>query len=592
MAMYMPIKAASNHALRFALGARVECNMGSAWEVGTVVAHFYTQEGFPQGTCVPYQVALDDGRLIFARQDEDSIIKALLKEPDPAPSMLPQRENRGAVLSSLTSAFLHLAWAFALMQFGEYVASGHVPFAMRFAAAEMVVDGRLTFDGFGVSALAASFAVVGLQARGPSSSEWLDRSGLRSRSGAPDAAAIVLHAVFTSVGKETFFRGAIPALATKLFPENPNAVAAGLVMSIVGYFILHPAEYAFFAAFSGFWFAIAAYYGGVMAAILACFFAQAGASVLYLRRPPQDEMPEVPEAPVAAHLAPAKEEARAEADQNVDAEEEWEPMPMLDPYLPRPENRRMVLRSFRASCVYLGASFILAHAGGYLFGGAGPLAATDARSGPTTHASNATDIALGVGFVTGGALSVVGFALASCMAIVGGLDVFSAPGSKGYLHESATAWLNQARISTKAKQPDRSAVLLTAIFTAVGHETFFRYALPAFVATLSKQKLLPDTEHASNYGLAASVFAYFLLHPYELSFFAAFAGSWFAIAAACGGLLAAIIASAASQVGASSLYFHALRRSARAASAASEESKTEGQGKRGTNPKKSSKKQR
>ena len=53
--------------LRFAIGARVECNCGQ-WKPGTIVKHFYVQSSFPEGMCVPYQVALDDGHHPLAHQ--------------------------------------------------------------------------------------------------------------------------------------------------------------------------------------------------------------------------------------------------------------------------------------------------------------------------------------------------------------------------------------------------------------------------------------------------------------------------------------------------------------------------------------------
>ena len=56
--------------LRFPIGTRVECNCGS-WKAGTIVKHFYTQKSFPEGMCVPYQVQLDDKKLIFAPADDD-----------------------------------------------------------------------------------------------------------------------------------------------------------------------------------------------------------------------------------------------------------------------------------------------------------------------------------------------------------------------------------------------------------------------------------------------------------------------------------------------------------------------------------------
>jgi len=61
--------------LRFKVGDRVECNCG-AWTVGTIVKLFYTQSSFPAGKCAPYQIRLDDGRLIYSPADEDRVIRA------------------------------------------------------------------------------------------------------------------------------------------------------------------------------------------------------------------------------------------------------------------------------------------------------------------------------------------------------------------------------------------------------------------------------------------------------------------------------------------------------------------------------------
>ena len=61
--------------LRFPIGTRVECNTGD-WVAGTVVKQFYVEKSrFAQGMCVPYQVKLDDGRVIFAPYDRDNIIR-------------------------------------------------------------------------------------------------------------------------------------------------------------------------------------------------------------------------------------------------------------------------------------------------------------------------------------------------------------------------------------------------------------------------------------------------------------------------------------------------------------------------------------
>ena len=58
------------------LGSRVECCVGKDhWEPGTVVALWYTEEGFPPGFYAPYQVELDMGNLIFAPDDSDRCIR-------------------------------------------------------------------------------------------------------------------------------------------------------------------------------------------------------------------------------------------------------------------------------------------------------------------------------------------------------------------------------------------------------------------------------------------------------------------------------------------------------------------------------------
>ena len=70
------------HMPRFPIGARVECNCG-AWKAGTVVRHFYRQKSFEEGVVAPYQVKLDDGKLIFAPADVDRVIRRLLPTADP-----------------------------------------------------------------------------------------------------------------------------------------------------------------------------------------------------------------------------------------------------------------------------------------------------------------------------------------------------------------------------------------------------------------------------------------------------------------------------------------------------------------------------
>jgi ankyrin repeat protein len=55
--------------LRFPIGGKVLCQTSNGWEPGTVVDHWYTQEGFPPNFFAPYQVQLDDGTLIFVPED-------------------------------------------------------------------------------------------------------------------------------------------------------------------------------------------------------------------------------------------------------------------------------------------------------------------------------------------------------------------------------------------------------------------------------------------------------------------------------------------------------------------------------------------
>jgi len=70
---------------RFAVGERVECRIGphpvKGWAAGRVVKLFYRESSWPAGMIAPYQIALHDGRLIFAPKDLDEIIR---KRPDPA----------------------------------------------------------------------------------------------------------------------------------------------------------------------------------------------------------------------------------------------------------------------------------------------------------------------------------------------------------------------------------------------------------------------------------------------------------------------------------------------------------------------------
>ena len=112
--------------LRFRVhGARVECCVGEAWVPGTVLQYFYTQETFEAGTCVPYQVALDDGRLVFARRDADSDVRLLNEDVSVATLLLPQRGlNRMVTLQAVRSCVVYMLAAFLLMQLAEHYCTG------------------------------------------------------------------------------------------------------------------------------------------------------------------------------------------------------------------------------------------------------------------------------------------------------------------------------------------------------------------------------------------------------------------------------------------------------------------------------------
>lgn len=63
--------------LRFELGARVECKVGKReWAPGAVTMQWFRQGDWPPGMFAPYQVQLDDGRLIFAPDDANGCIRA------------------------------------------------------------------------------------------------------------------------------------------------------------------------------------------------------------------------------------------------------------------------------------------------------------------------------------------------------------------------------------------------------------------------------------------------------------------------------------------------------------------------------------
>ena len=46
------------------------------WGPGTIVVHYYSEPSWPPNSFAPYQIQLDDGRLIYAPQDNDNVIRA------------------------------------------------------------------------------------------------------------------------------------------------------------------------------------------------------------------------------------------------------------------------------------------------------------------------------------------------------------------------------------------------------------------------------------------------------------------------------------------------------------------------------------
>ncbi|KAK3237503.1 hypothetical protein CYMTET_52428 [Cymbomonas tetramitiformis] len=62
--------------LRFAVGARVECNTSTGWSKGEVVARMYRGDDSIGPGVVAYQIKLDLGGLIWAPRDVDEVIRA------------------------------------------------------------------------------------------------------------------------------------------------------------------------------------------------------------------------------------------------------------------------------------------------------------------------------------------------------------------------------------------------------------------------------------------------------------------------------------------------------------------------------------
>ena len=79
--------------LRFDVGARVECRVGphpvKGWCPGKVIKLHYSEPSWPPNMVAPYQVALHDGRLIFAPQDVNEVIRLRPPAAEDAPSSPP-----------------------------------------------------------------------------------------------------------------------------------------------------------------------------------------------------------------------------------------------------------------------------------------------------------------------------------------------------------------------------------------------------------------------------------------------------------------------------------------------------------------------
>jgi hypothetical protein len=77
--------------LRFTIGSYVECRVGpdpvTGWAPGRIIKVVYREDHWPPGVTAPYQIELSDGRLIFAPQDTDAVIRpGVVPPPSSAPS--------------------------------------------------------------------------------------------------------------------------------------------------------------------------------------------------------------------------------------------------------------------------------------------------------------------------------------------------------------------------------------------------------------------------------------------------------------------------------------------------------------------------
>jgi hypothetical protein len=65
--------------LRFRKKQRVKCNMGMRWEEGTIIETWHLEQNQGQFMYLPYRVRLDDGSVIYAPRDDDSVIRGMKK---------------------------------------------------------------------------------------------------------------------------------------------------------------------------------------------------------------------------------------------------------------------------------------------------------------------------------------------------------------------------------------------------------------------------------------------------------------------------------------------------------------------------------
>jgi len=76
--------------LRYQVGDRVECRIGphpvKGWAPGKIIRLYYSEPNWPPNMIAPYQIALHDGRLIFAPQDTDNVIRLRPPAAPDAPS--------------------------------------------------------------------------------------------------------------------------------------------------------------------------------------------------------------------------------------------------------------------------------------------------------------------------------------------------------------------------------------------------------------------------------------------------------------------------------------------------------------------------